>query len=78
MQSNQAYFVILLLSRVVTRLGSVSMVTPKVIEGLYAGDLAYLQELYNRANRNGKASMPAVCPECAHTFEVELNAEGGF
>jgi len=77
-QSNQAYFVILLLSRVITKLGSISMVTPKVIEGLYAGDLAYLQELYNRINRNGRARMPAVCPECSHPFEVELNAEGGF
>ena len=42
-QSNQSYLVVILLSRVITKLGSVSQVTPKVIEGLYAGDLAYLQ-----------------------------------
>lgn len=77
-QANQAYLVVILFSRVVTKLGSLSQVTPKVIEGLYAGDLSYLQELYNRVNRNGKASLPAVCPECAHVFEVELNAEGGL
>jgi hypothetical protein len=77
-QSNQAYLVVVLLSRVITRLGSVSQVTPKVIEGLYAGDLAYLQELYNRINREGKASLPTVCPQCSHSFQVELNAEGGF
>jgi hypothetical protein len=76
--ANQAYLVIILLSRVVTKLGSVSQVTPKVIEGLYAGDLSYLQELYNRVNRNGKSSLPTICPQCAHSFEVELNAEGGF
>jgi hypothetical protein len=77
-QSNQAYLVVILLSRVITRLGSVSPVTPKLIEGLYAADLAYLQELYNRINRNGKASLDAVCPECAHSFEVEMTAEGGL
>lgn len=77
-QSNQAYLVVVLLSRVITKLGSLSQVTPKMIEGLYAGDLAYLQEFYNRINREGKTVMPTVCPQCSHSFEVELNAEGGF
>jgi hypothetical protein len=77
-QSNQAYLVIVLLSRVVMRLGSIPQVTPKVIEGLYAADLNYLQELYNRINRDGKADVPAVCPQCAHTFQVELVTAGGF
>lgn len=77
-QANQAYLVVILLSRVITKLGSVSQLTPKVIEGLYAGDLAFLQEFYNRINRNGKASLPTICPQCSHTFDVELNAQGGF
>src|SRR5574340_1467484 len=33
-QSNQAYLVVILISRVVTRLGGIAQVTPKVIEGL--------------------------------------------
>jgi hypothetical protein len=77
-QSNQAYLVIILLSRVVTRLGSVSQVTPKLVESLYAADLAFLQELYNRINRNDKSSQPAVCPECSHRFELETAVAGGF
>ena len=76
-QSNEAYLVLILLSRVVTRLGSVAQVNPKVIEGLYAADLAYLQELYNRINRNGRPSLEAVCPKCETHFEVEMNAVGG-
>lgn len=76
-QNNQAYLVIVLLSRVTTRLGNLSQVTPKVIEGLYATDLNYLQELYNRINRDGKTALPAICPQCAHSFQVELSAEGG-
>ncbi len=76
-QSNQAYLVIILLSRVVTRLGSLSQVTPKLIEGLYAADLGYLQALYNRINRDGKAGL-ATCPQCSHSFQMELSAEGGL
>src|SRR5262245_16773833 len=48
---NPAYLVVILLSRVVTRLDGVADITPKVIEGLYATDLAYLQSLYNETNR---------------------------
>ena len=77
-QSNEAYLIVILLSRVMTKLGSVSMITPKVIEGLYAADLAYLQEFYNRINHNGKAQVDAACPKCAHAFAVELNGVGGF
>lgn len=77
-QSNEAYLTIILLSRVVVRLGSVAQVTPKVVEGLYAGDLAFLQEFYNRINRTGKADVAASCPKCAHEFAVELNGVGGF
>ena len=75
-QGNQAYLVIILLSRVITRLGSTPQINPKVIEDLYAGDLAYLQEFYNQINRSGKAAWDAVCPKCAHQFEVPLNSLG--
>ena len=77
-QSNEAYLTVILLSRVVTRLGSVAQVTPKVVEGLYAADLSYLQEFYNRVNRGGKATLEAACPKCAHEFTVELNGAGGY
>src|ERR1700747_680816 len=76
-QGNEAYLILILLSRVVTKLGSLSNLNPKVIEGLYAADLAYLQEFYNRINRDGKADVPAVCPQCAHAFQLELAAAGG-
>ncbi len=76
-QGNEAYLIVILLSRVVTRLGSLAQVNPKVIEELYAADLAYLQEFYNRINRNGQASVGAVCPRCANEFEVALAAAGG-
>ena len=77
-QSNQAYLIIILLSRVITKLGGVDQINPKVIEGLFAADLAYLQEVYNRINRTGKAVVGTTCPKCAHTFDMDLNNVGGL
>jgi len=77
-QANEAYLTIILLSRVVVKLGLVPQVNPKVIEGLYSADLAYLQEFYNRINRAGKPAVDALCPKCAHEFAVELNGAGGY
>jgi len=76
-QNNPAYLVVILLSRVVTRLGSVDPITPKTIEGLFSADLTYLQNLYNEINlaeQNGRLAV--TCPECEHTFEVERSLPG--
>jgi hypothetical protein len=75
-QANQAYLVVILLSRVVTRLGTVSVINPKVVEGLFAADLAHLQELYNRINASGRDAVAVSCPKCAHEFELELSPVG--
>jgi hypothetical protein len=75
-QSNSAYLVVILLSRVITRLGEMESVTPKVIEGLYTGDLAYLQEFYNRINASQTHRITVACPQCQHSFEVEPNPPG--
>ena len=77
-QNNQAYLIIILLSRVITRLGSLENINPKVIEGLYAADLTYLQEFYNRINGTGHAAIKATCPKCEFSFEVESNGVGEF
>jgi hypothetical protein len=76
-QSNQAYLIVILFSRVVTKLGTVSQINPKIVEELYAADLTFLQEFYNRINRNGKANVDTVCPKCEHVFQVELDSSGG-
>lgn len=75
-QQNPAYLIVILLSRVVTRLGGVSQVTPKVIESLYSADLAHLQSLYNEINRldGGDA---VTCPKCQHAFAPGAVAVGG-
>ena len=77
-QSNEAYLIVILLSRVVTRLGSVAHINPKVIEGLWAADLAFLQDLYNRINQLEGARSRVTCPSCQSSFEAEPALQGGF
>jgi hypothetical protein len=76
-QKNAAYLVVILLSRVITRLGSVNLVTPQTIEGLFTADLAYLQHLYNEINQVGNDTLPVTCPQCQHVFEAEQSVAGG-
>ena len=75
-QSNPAYLTVILLSRVISNLGSLKMVTPMVIEGLFAGDFAYLQEMYTRVNQNGSNVIRTKCPKCEHKFEIEVQSQG--
>ena len=72
-RQNEAYLTVLLLSRVVTRVGDVRDVTPEVIERLYAADFDHLQRLYERLNTDGEAVGSVTCPSCSHAFEVDLS-----
>ena len=73
-REHEAYLTVLLLARVVESLGDVADVTPAVIEGLFAADLAYLQELYRRLNQEGNALVIARCPGCEREFPVDLTS----
>jgi phage FluMu protein gp41 len=70
-QTNAAYLSVILMSRVIKSLGDLGSITPKVIENLFASDLAYLQELYRRVNENGSGHIEATCPRCEQSFEVD-------
>lgn len=71
-QENSAYLTIVLLARVVTRLGSVSAINTGVIENLFASDLAFLQDLYRRINAEGTSQAAVACPSCKHEFAIDL------
>jgi hypothetical protein len=77
-QANQAYLVIILFARVITRLGSLAAINPKVIEGLFSADLAYLQEFYNQINGDGTTGRikRVVCPHCQQVFDLPPLAPG--
>jgi ssDNA-binding Zn-finger/Zn-ribbon topoisomerase 1 len=74
-QRNRAYLIIVLLSRVVTKLGTLPEVNTGVVENLFAGDLRFLEEMYNRINED-EAVVRVTCPECGHRFEREFGRLG--
>jgi len=72
-QSNRAYLVIVLLSRVMTKLGDLQMITVDTIENLFSTDLAYLQEFYRKINEEGGTPKHHItCPKCQHEMDVDM------
>ncbi len=90
-KGNEAYFGLLLLGRVVRRLGALTHVTPDVIAGLYAADFAYLQAFYAAINAVSGAggtvsfsdspalpgSIETRCPHCGTELVLDLAPEEG-
>lgn len=72
-QQNAGYLTVILLSRVVTKLGTLSTVNTHVIENLFTMDLAYLQDLYQRINLSETPKYQITCPHCNQQFEVPLD-----
>jgi hypothetical protein len=75
-EKNPAYLLILLLSRVILKLGQVRQVTPKTIEDLFSEDLAYLQTLFNQINGIDSRRVGTTCPRCRHEFLLDTAPVG--
>ena len=75
-QANEGYLLIVLLSRVIVSLGTIEALNPKIIEGLFAADLAHLQDLYHRVNSTGGNRVRTHCPHCEQAFDVDLSSLG--
>ncbi len=71
-RDNEAYLSVVLLSRVITRLGSITDVNAGVVEGFFAPDLAFLQDLYRRVNQEGHTHAAVTCPQCSTEFTVDV------
>ncbi len=71
-RENPAYLTVVLLGRVITRLGTVSDVHAGVIENLFATDLAFLQDMYRRINTEGHTRATVQCPNCEHRFAIDV------
>ncbi|WP_027344150.1 hypothetical protein [Hamadaea tsunoensis] len=70
-RENPGYLSIVLLARVVTRLGRVREVHAGVMENLFAADLAFLQDLYRRVNAEGHTHVEVACPGCGRHFTAD-------
>ncbi|MFJ9007925.1 hypothetical protein [Streptomyces canus] len=71
-QENPAYLSVVLLGRVITRLGTLPSVHDGVVESMFASDLAFLQDFYRQINAEGHTRAAVSCPHCSESFEVEL------
>ena len=70
-QNNPSYLSVILLSRVITKLGTLTDINPGTIEGFFIEDLAFLQELYSRINGGGSITLKTTCSHCGE--EVGLS-----
>jgi hypothetical protein len=76
-RANPGYLVVILLARVITRLGGLEYINTNSIENLYAADLAFLQDFYQHINLTGNSRFQVECPHCTQGFEVETASLGG-
>jgi hypothetical protein len=76
-RENSAYLSVVLISRVITRLGSIEDVHPGIVEDLFASDLAFLQDFYRRINAEGHTRASVTCPACKESFAVDLSGGRG-
>ena len=72
-QQNSGYLTIILLSRVITKLGTLSTVNTRVIEKLFNMELAYLQDMYQLINMSEMPHYQITGPHCNQQFEVPLD-----
>jgi hypothetical protein len=72
-RTNDAYLSILLLSRVLTRLGNLEPVQPGVVERLFSADFVYLQDLFVRLNEVGANLVETECPACGTRFSLDTS-----
>ncbi len=71
-RENPAYLTVVLLARVITRLGSITDIHAGLVENLFASDLAFLQDVYRRVNQEGHTRASVTCPSCRHGFAVDI------
>ncbi len=71
-RENPSYLTVVLLARVVMRIGAIEDIHAGVIEDLFAADLAFLQDLYRRVNTEGHTRAAVTCPACSHRFAVDV------
>ncbi len=72
-RENPGYLTVVLISRVLTRLGTLDDVHAGVVETMFASDLAFLQDMYRRINQEGHTRAGVVCPHCNGEFAVDLS-----
>jgi hypothetical protein len=74
---NDAYLTVLILARVVTELGGLPEVTTRTIEGLFAADMAYLQDLYGIVNFGDPEMLSSLAGDRSESFAPTSEVPAG-
>ncbi|MFJ8312939.1 MULTISPECIES: hypothetical protein [unclassified Streptomyces] len=76
-RENPAYLSVVLISRLITKLGDLTDIHAGIVEDLFAADLAFLQKFYEKINLDGTSIASTVCPDCRHEFDIDLGSRLG-
>ncbi|MDF2959249.1 MAG: hypothetical protein K0S39_984 [Paenibacillus sp.] len=77
-QQNPGYLTIILLTRVITKLGDLRAIDTRVVEKMFTADLAFLQNFYREINEMEVPRVNTVCPKCEHEFDVDVSFIAGM
>ena len=75
-KADESYMNPLILSKVITMLGTLPEITPEVIEGLFVADMEFLQDMYDTINKADKPQIQVTCPHCGKQFVDTINFQG--
>lgn len=76
-KENPQYLSVIILSRVITSLGTLERVDNRVVENLFTADLAFLQDMYQRINDVEPPVMTVKCPQCGEVIQMPVNFTAG-
>jgi hypothetical protein len=77
-QQNPGYLTIILLTRVITKLGDLRAIDTRVVEKLFTVDLAFMQNFYREINEMEVPKVHTICPKCEHEFDVDVSFIAGM
>jgi hypothetical protein len=72
-RNNDSYMIIILLTRVITKLGDLKSVDTSTIEKLFSVDLDFLQRFYQKINSEESSNIEITCPHCESKFSMSLD-----
>lgn len=75
-KTEESYLNVVILSKVIISLGSLTEITPDVIQGLFLCDIEFLQNMYDTINKVDSPRIQVTCPHCGHKFTDTINFQG--
>ncbi len=72
-KNNEAYMIIILLSRVISKIGEVEHIDTGVIEKLFSSDLDFLQKFYQKINSSDSTEVAIKCPHCESEITLPID-----